>query len=262
MLLSIVAGRQIVGTWKAGYRARSRCMVQAASNASQPPMISSPSTRCSSRPRLMAYRSLTVGTCRLIPSSAPPRLDQPSTSPHLQLPDVAVHQAAEAAADAEHRVATVQPEAHRGPGDGVHARSKPADVEQGDPGGAVLRLRRAGQGAGDGVEDVDHLGVAVAAHHQRGVVVPGRDPVGQLAGPGDALHQRRLGHPVVPQPDQLRDALWGGREHLLDGGVTEDGAHPPVEGAGHAAALHMPEDRHPDVPAQLAPRAPGARARW
>ncbi len=54
MLLSMVAGRQIIGIWNAGYRSRSAFIVCIASNASQPPMISSASMSCFSSPRPIA----------------------------------------------------------------------------------------------------------------------------------------------------------------------------------------------------------------
>ena len=249
MLLSMVAGRQIIGIWKAGYRSRSRCMVQAASNASQPPMISSPSTRCCSRPRPMAYRSLTVGTCRLMPSSAPPRLVQPSTSPQCSSRTSPSIRPRKLPLTPSMVCPRSSPSRTAARGRRVHPRRQPADVEHGDPGRAVGRPR-VRQRVGDRVEDVDHLGVAVAAHRQRGVVVLGRDPVGQLAGLGDALHQRHLGDPVVLHADQLRDAVRRGRQHLLDGRVAEHGAHRAVEGAGRAAALDVAEDGHPGVLAE------------
>jgi hypothetical protein len=98
---------------------------------------------------------------------------------------------------------------------------------------------------------VDHLGVGVAAQQQGAVVVPGRDPLGQLACPGDALHEGHGGHLVVAHPDQPRSGLGGGGQEFLDGRVAKDGAHRAVEGAGRAAALHVAEDGDPDVLAQL-----------
>ena len=168
----------------------------------------------------------------------------------LEFPYVPVHQAAEAAVDPQHRVPTVQTEAHRCPGGGVHARREPADVEQGDPGGPVLHPP-AGQRMGQGVENVDHLGVAVAAHHQGAVVVLGGDAVGQLAGLRDALHQRHRGDPVELHADQLRNALRCGGQDLVNGRVSQQRTHRPVEGTGHTASLHVPENGHPGVLTEL-----------
>ena len=101
------------------------------------------------------------------------------------------------------------------------------------------------------MEDVHHFGVAVATHGQCRVVVLGRDQIGQLAGLGDAVHQRHLRDPVALDADQLRHALRRRRHHLFDGGVAEDRTHRPIEGAGCAATLHVPEDGHPGVLTEL-----------
>ena len=156
-------------------------MVCAAWKASQPPMISSPSISCCSSPRPMAYRSLTVGTCRLMPSSAPPRPVQPSTSPHcssrtspsirpwkLPLTPSMVCPRFSPSRTAARAAAFI-------PG------ASPPTLTMAILARSCLRpdLR---QGAGDRVEDVRHLGVAVAAQGQRGVVVLGGDQLGQLCG--------------------------------------------------------------------------------
>ena len=86
----------------------------------------------------MAYRSLTVGHVPADPELGATEAGPAVDIAPLELAHIPVDQPVQAAVDAEHRVAAVQPEPHRGRGGGVHTRRQPTDVDQGDPVGAAL----------------------------------------------------------------------------------------------------------------------------
>jgi hypothetical protein len=67
---------------------------------------------------------------------------------------------------------------------------------------------------------------------------------------GHTGHERHAGDAVLAHADELRLALGRGAEQLEHGGVAEQRAHPAVEGARRAAALHVAEDRHAGVLAE------------
>ena len=114
MLLSMVAGSRSSGSGRPGTARARGCRVCAASNASQPPMISSPSMcvllqAATDRVQVLDGRHAPADA-ELGAAAAGPALD---VAP-VQLLDVAVDQPAEAAVDAEHGVPAVQAEPHRG----------------------------------------------------------------------------------------------------------------------------------------------------
>ena len=184
-----------------------------------------------------------------MPSSAPPRPVQPSTSPQCRSRTSPSIRPRKLPSTPSMVCPRCSPSRTRGPRGRVHPRREPADVDHGDP-GRPASVPPAGQGVRDRVEDVEHLGVAVAAHRQRGVVVLGGDQVGQPRVLATHSISGTLDTRLPWMPISCGTLSAVGRQHLLDGRVSEHGAHRPVERAGRAAALHVAEDGHPGVLAE------------
>ena len=124
-------------------------------------------------------------------------------------------------------------------------------MDHGEPEAGAPGLGRPRRGLLHGGEDAERLAEATAAQQHRPVQVLGLDALGHRVRLGHALHQRGADQLVAPDADQLGAGVGAHHQQPLDRGVAEQRGQVAVERAGRSAALHVAEDRHLGLAAQL-----------
>ena len=158
-------------------------MVCAASKASQPPMISRPSMSCclqaaADRVQVLDGRHV-AADAEFRAAAAAPAFD---VTP-VQLPDVAVDQGPRKLPCTPSMVCPrCSPSRTAARAAAFIPGASPPTLTTRDPAGLGPCAGRSGSACEIEWKTCDHLGVAVAAHGQRGVVVLGGDRLRQLAG--------------------------------------------------------------------------------
>ena len=148
-LLLIEAGRQTIGRLKAGKRSRSACSLAIAD-------VARPAADHQDPVDLVLLDvagdlvELAVGGLAAVRAELGPAAARPAVDAHpAHLEEVALHEALEAVAHAQHVVAAVEGEAQRGADGGVHARGGPAAVHDREAEALLPLDRRVGKGAHD-----------------------------------------------------------------------------------------------------------------
>ncbi len=202
---------------------------------------------CASRVRAMAYHSRPEGTLRLTPNCEPPIEPQPCTSIQPYSFILPADQPLEPIVDCHDRMALVDCHPHGGAHGRVHAGRRSAIGQDCQPQPADIWRRWVGQRPDQGAQDAElFLETAAAQIHGLFIIACGYR-FGHGARLLHAFHQRQVGNPVVAHADQLRFSLGIGIQQLFHRGLADQRAHPAVEGAWRAAALDVPQDRHPGI---------------
>ena len=260
-LLSIEAGRQMIGMLKAGKFARS-CQQLVSRLVGRP--------AADDQQALDAVRlhgagdgcDLSVGRHFAAGAQLRAAHRAPAVDAHpVEFLDLVFDQASEAIVHPQDDVPLVDGQPGRRVHGRVHARRGCARGQDRQAQAALAGLWRMGQGPEQGAKGAIRLIEAAASQRHGPLVVARRDGLGHRARLLDALHQRVAPDAVVAHADHLRLAVRPGRQQLIHGRGADQGAHPAVEGAGRAAALDVAQDRRRARPHAAARPAPGARVR-